>query len=179
MSDEYQPPVRPVALAQASTSGQFHAGRPPTVQRGSGMTPLCRQMSTVGRLTPSRSATSAMPTGSQSLMPTSVEKVLTLGKVCVDNHYMNATDIGTTATPVEMTRQDWNGLLGRILTLVVEDSLDCLSTYSGRLSTIREGVGELVLADVTRTRSTGEAHVITRRIVPLCKVRSVTWLHIR
>ena len=52
------------------------------------MTPRCRQMSTVGRLTPSRSATSAMPTGSQSLMADTVEKVLTVGKKCVDNHYM-------------------------------------------------------------------------------------------
>lgn len=87
-SAENQPPVRPVDLAHASTSGQFQAGLPPTVQVGSGMTPRCRQMSTVGRLTPSRSATSAMPTGSQSSMSATVEKVLTEGKGCVDNHYM-------------------------------------------------------------------------------------------
>lgn len=104
---EYQPPVRPVDSAQASTSGQFHAGRPPTVQVGSGMTPRCRQMSTVGRLTPSRSATSAMPTGSQSSMPLTVGKVLTYRKVCVDNHYMNNT---TKCTACQVDEKRSNGV---------------------------------------------------------------------
>lgn len=99
--------VRPVALAQASTSGQFQAGLPPTVQRGPGMTPLCRQMSTVGRLTPSRSATSAMPTGSHSSTPTTVTKGLTEGKVCVDNHYMNTT---TKCTACQVDEKRANGV---------------------------------------------------------------------
>lgn len=54
---------RPVELAQAAMSAQFHAGRPPTVHRGSGSRPRWRHMSTVGRSTPSRSAISVIPTG--------------------------------------------------------------------------------------------------------------------
>lgn len=88
---DYEVRERPVSCAHLSTSGQFQAGRPPTVQRGSGMTPRLRQMSTVGRLTPSRSATSWMPTGSQFFMPRTVEKVLTLDKRCGDNHYMQSS----------------------------------------------------------------------------------------
>lgn len=79
---------RPVSLAHLCTSGQFHAGRPPTVQRGSGSSFLCRQMSTVGRCTPKRSAISVMPTGSHSFTWVTVGKVLTPVYGCVDNHYM-------------------------------------------------------------------------------------------
>lgn len=94
----YDKGQRPVRSAHFCTSGQFHAGRPPTVHDGSGMSPRCRQMSTVGRLTPSRSATSAMPTGSQFFMGMTVGKVLTDRKDCVDNHYMNTT---TTTEPTQ------------------------------------------------------------------------------
>lgn len=171
---EFVYPARPVSLAQASTSGQFHAGLPPTVHDGSGMTPRCRQMSTVGRLTPSRSATSAMPTGSQSSMPNTVEKVLTPGKGCVDNHYM------TTTTPAEMTRSTWEALVGLVVTLLVEDSLGNHSHYSGTLTTLRPNVGEVVLTNLTRTRldggAAGEVHRIDRRCLPLCKVRLVSTL---
>jgi hypothetical protein len=43
---------------------QHQAGCPPTVQRGSGSSPRCRQSSTVSRWTLSRSPISASPTGS-------------------------------------------------------------------------------------------------------------------
>lgn len=79
---------RPVALAHFSMSGQFHAGRPPTVQRGSGK-PSARILhaSTADRETPSRAAISTVPTGSQ-VMPNTVGKVLTGVKVCRYNTYM-------------------------------------------------------------------------------------------
>jgi hypothetical protein len=86
----------------------------------------------------------------------------------------------TTTSPTEMTRTDWAALLGLIVTLLVEDTLDSHSHYTGRLATIREGVGEVVLEDLTRTRldgtAAGEVHHIARRCVPLCKVRLVTSL---
>lgn len=70
-------------------SGQFQQGRPPTVQRGSGMMPRLRQTSTVGRFTPRSSATSLMPTGWQSPTTLTVGNVLTPDKDCVENRYMN------------------------------------------------------------------------------------------
>jgi hypothetical protein len=76
---------RLVACAQREMSAQSHAGRPPTVQRGSGSSPRSFQVSTVARLTARRSAISGIPTGS---MRRSVEKVLTPDKGCGDNHYM-------------------------------------------------------------------------------------------
>lgn len=91
--------ARPVSTAHECTSGQFHAGLPPTVQRGSGSTPRSRHVSTVGRGKPSRSAISMMPTGSQSSMSRTVVKVLTPSKKCGDNHYMNNDATTTTKTP--------------------------------------------------------------------------------
>lgn len=131
---ENQPPVRPVDLAQASTSGQFHAGLPPTSQRGSGMTPRCRHMSTVGRLTPSRSATSAMPTGSQSSMPDTVGKVLTDGKVCRDNRYMTTDTLrAALAAALAQVADEWADRLAAVRHLpwaspkrfAVENAYDC------------------------------------------------------
>lgn len=80
---------RPVFSAQASTSGQFQAGLPPTVQDGSGSTSRSRHMSTVCRLTPRRSAISGMPTGSQIATLITVEKDLTSVQWRRDNHYMS------------------------------------------------------------------------------------------
>lgn len=53
-----------VSRAHRSMSGQFHAGRPLTVHRGSGRSLRCRHMATVWRWTPSRWAMSSDPTGS-------------------------------------------------------------------------------------------------------------------
>lgn len=92
-----------------------------------------------------------------------------------------AADIGTTRNTADMTRTDWANLLGAIVTFLVEDSLGCFSHYTGTVSTIREGVGEVVLADLTRTRLTGafagESRTIARRLIPLCKVRTIAWLN--
>lgn len=112
----YGAEARPVLMAQASTSGQFQAGLPPTVQRGSGINARCRQMSTVGRLTPSRSATSAMPTGSQFLMADTVGKVLTDGKGCSDNHYMTESALTQANTRLRLgrVRHDTAGRITRI-----------------------------------------------------------------
>jgi hypothetical protein len=95
---------RDVALAQREMSPQSHAGRPPTVHRGSGSSPRSRQVSTVARLTARRSAISAIPTGS---MRESVAKVLTSGKGCDDNHYMTSRQFAdTTSSTIE---QVWGG----------------------------------------------------------------------
>jgi hypothetical protein len=59
---------------------QHQAGCPPTVQRGSGRSPRCRQSSTVSRWTPSRSLISANPTGSCFLCWSAIEQ---LGQVVV------------------------------------------------------------------------------------------------
>jgi hypothetical protein len=83
--------VRPVSDAQASTSGQSHAGLPPTVQRGSGSTPRKRHTSTVSRFTPSRDAISGMPTGSQSFTKETVANLLTVDQGCSDSCYMTQT----------------------------------------------------------------------------------------
>ena len=82
---------RPVSAAHASTSDQFHAGLPPTVQRGSGSSSRKRHVSTVCRRTPSLSAISGMPTGSQSVMKETVANLLTLGYPCSNNNYMTQT----------------------------------------------------------------------------------------
>lgn len=91
--------LRPVFSAHASTSGQFQAGRPPTVQEGSGRTLRSRHMSTVCRLTDSRSAISGMPTGSQVAMPITVEKDLTTVQGCRDTIYMAQTLNGNQIQP--------------------------------------------------------------------------------
>lgn len=88
----------PLLRAHASMSGQFHAGLPPTVQSGSGSTSRTRHMSTVARLTPSRSAISGMPTGSQFRTPETVSNVLTSDQECRDNHYMTKTAEPSTCT---------------------------------------------------------------------------------
>lgn len=87
----------PVAFAQVSTSGQFHAGRPPTVHDGSGSRSRKRQTSTVSRFTPSRAAISGMPTGSQ-IMKATVAKVLTTDQRRSDTHYMTSTNTTAAAT---------------------------------------------------------------------------------
>lgn len=87
-------------------------------------------------------------------------------------------DIGTTTTPPEMGRSDWDSLLGRLVTLHVEDTLDRVNIYTGRVATVRDGVGEVVLEDVTKTRHSGEVFSIARRCVPLCNVRMVVWLNV-
>ena len=107
---DYASVARPVSRAQASTSGQFQAGLPPTVHRGSGSTPRVRQMSTVGRLTPSRSAISGMPTGSQFFMGRTVKNLLTPGKRCSDTLYM------TTAAAVTDTTPTWTTPHGVVMT---------------------------------------------------------------
>lgn len=91
-----------------------------------------------------------------------------------------AADIATTTTPADMGRADWDSILNtyRFVTLHVEDSLDNVSIYTGRLVNIREAMGEVILEDVTRTRSNGVSHTIARRMIPLCRVRLVVWLHI-
>lgn len=84
--------TRPVLSAHFRTSGQFHAGLPPTVQRGSGNpSPLDRQASTADRETLRRAAISTVPTGSQ-VMRESVGNVLTFGKRCAHNTYMTRNE---------------------------------------------------------------------------------------
>lgn len=85
---DYVAAMRPVFFAHLATSGQFQAGRPPTVQRGSGKPrERIRQASTAERETLIRSAISTVPTGSQA-MEDSVGKVLTPGQECGHNTYM-------------------------------------------------------------------------------------------
>lgn len=102
---------RPLLLAHASMSGQFHAGLPPTVQSGSGSTSRCRQASTVVRLTPSRSAISEMPTGEQSFMARNrTSECIDNQHGCMDNQHMTQTPevgrkvraITTTATSLSV-----------------------------------------------------------------------------
>ena len=66
---------RPHRRAHGSMSHrQHHAVCPPTVQRGSGSSPRCRQSSTVSRWTPSRSPSSASPTGSCFVCGSAMER---------------------------------------------------------------------------------------------------------
>jgi hypothetical protein len=104
---------RLLPFAHASTSGQFHAGRPPTVQLGSGNSPRNRHTSTVSRFTPRRSAISGMPTGSQ-VMERTVANLLTTDQDCSDTQYMTQTVTTTKARlllngdTILVTNKWWN-----------------------------------------------------------------------
>lgn len=81
---------RPVPRAHTATSAHSHAGRPPTVHRGSGNVTSrrrIRQASTALRVTPRRWAISTVPTGSQAI-PRSVCTMLTSEARCAHNTYM-------------------------------------------------------------------------------------------
>lgn len=64
---DYALVARPVSEAHLAMSAQFQQGRPETVHRGGGSTPRNFQVLTVCSATPSRSAMSLDPTGSQLL----------------------------------------------------------------------------------------------------------------
>lgn len=80
--------------------------------------------------------------------------------------------------PIDMTRNDWNSLLGVVVTLFVSNPARGIDyMISGTLTTIRSGVGEVVLEDATKTRlsghAAGTAHRIARRAVGLVEVTRV------